>query len=119
MYHQRYGSTRGERARRLANNVPPPGTPMPRVGVYMAVQPFARFTENFRYVEYVTVLLRPFVVVRSQKFSSRYRKYYRVYVGSTLRVGSTRGWTCTCADDARRCKHILAVLLKYRPLRIV
>ena len=118
MYHQTYGSTRAERARRLAHNIPPPYTPAPRVGRYTAVQPHAQFTDEYRYVEYVTVLRRPFVVVRSQKFSARYRKYYKVFVHGSLRAGNTRGWTCTCEDSARRCKHILAVLLKYRPLRI-
>ena len=122
-YHEIYGSTRLQRAHRLATNQPPYYTPAPRVGVYTVATPYAAFTQDYRYVEDLTganrFKQRDYIVVRSQKFSSNYRKWYLIQIPGgleTLRTGvfNNRTWTCSCQDPVQKCKHVLAVTEKYR-----
>ena len=122
-YEDIYGTTRQERAHRLATNQPPYYTPVPRIGLYRVVTPYAAFTADFRYVEDLTgtnrFKQRDYIVVRSQKFSSNNRKCYTIQIPGglqTLRSGifNNRTWTCNCQDPIQKCKHVLAVTEKYR-----
>ena len=114
-YDEIYGSTRMERAHRLATNQPPYYTLAPRPVTYANG---ASFTEDFRYVENIQGTQRNYIFVRSQKFCQNYRKIYRIQIPGGLDVLRTgifnyRGWTCNC-QDTQKCKHILAVNEKYR-----
>lgn len=114
-YDEIYGSTRKERAHRLATNQPPYYTLAPRTGTYPNG---ATFTDNFRYVEDIQDAVRNYICVRSQKFCKNYRKIYNIQVPGGLDILRTgifhyRGWTCNC-NDTHTCKHILAVYEKYR-----
>ncbi len=119
MYKTVYGATRRERAHRLATNQPPYYTQAPRQGTYTIANPAALFTQQYRYVEDVRDgKQRDYIVVRSQKFCKSFRKYYTITIPQGLDVIRTgifnyRSWSCNCKDN-HKCKHILAIVEKYR-----
>lgn len=144
MYDNRYGFDRIERARRLVNNIPPRGIPMPKVqkkrlkygtcssedkdGFKQIVNCYAHFTNKYRYIEDLYQLdrdqmkQRNFISVRSQKFGEkRNKKYYKVYLEYDIyKSFYTKGFNiiaCNCIDfidRGNRCKHMIAVKAKYK-----
>ena len=133
-YGKKYGWSIGERARRMANNIPPKGNDLPPVGYQGRGFRRAYFSENYRYIEDINRLSqeemqsRTYVIVRSQKFNEydkkgkRNRKIYFVkmeddkslydtFYGRGFKVGS-----CTCVnwvENEKKCKHMEAVRIKY------
>ena len=77
-YGKKYGWSIGERARRMANNIPPKGNDLPPVGYQGRGFRRAYFSENYRYIEDINRLSqeemqsRTYVIVRSQKFNEYY-----------------------------------------------
>lgn len=133
-YGKKYGWNIDERARRMANNIPPIGNELPSVGYQGRNYRRAYFSDDFRYIEDIhrmtqeEMKARTYVIVRSQKFNEydkqgrRNRKIYFVkmenekslydtFYGRGFKVGS-----CTCVnwvENGKRCKHMEAVRIKY------
>mgnify|MGYP001159488329 FL=1 len=130
MYDNRYGFDKIERARRLVNNIPPRGIPVPKIqkkrlklgscaltddeGFTKLVRCYAHFTDKYRYIEDLYQLdmedmkLRNFISVRSQKFGElkNKNKYYKVYLKySIYKTFYTKGFDivgCNCLDFMSR-----------------
>lgn len=114
-----YGKDRQERAVRMYKKQPPKGMDPPEAEVkrFRALGITARF-ERGAYVENVADVDRDYIVVRSQKSSDRYKKYYfiRLLDKEAIRNRSRGGYLgeCTCKDWKRMCKHKLAVMYTVR-----
>ena len=129
-YGIRYGSNRGERARRIASNTPHGAATdvnaLPRpIRVFKYGQPPATFTRRQRYVEDINKLTekeqtkRNFIVVRSQKYGDKlmYKDFYKIVFPTNLKTAiqklNIRSWRCNCRDNVLKCKHIMAVAIVY------
>jgi len=123
-YASIYAANRVERASRMVRNIPPHGAPLPPIGLRNNI----RFTNNQRYVEYLDRGILPdrnFIVVRSQKYGTKYnwRKTYKVLLHGKLEQVLAESplrytlWTCPCRDKAAVCKHILAIVRTYSTYR--
>jgi len=125
-YTELYGKDRSERAMRLFKGIPPSNTPLPPEGVHVvrSLHIVANFTENSRYVEDFSninkMLSRKYILVRSQKFSPKFKCYYFVkLVGKFPPTREDLG-KCNCFDsyyNKVECKHKKAVLLASRALK--
>ena len=124
-YIRLYGKNIKERARRLAENITLGKLPPVKSYTMSGLFP-VHFTDKYRYVENLYQLSpdemkkRNFIVVRSQKYNIK-RKTYKVKTkGSVYDTFYSPGIDlqgCTCCYYRRtqsRCKHMLAVKLKYK-----
>lgn len=118
MYSDIYGRNRDERASKMYLKIAPKGYSKPRTERkrFSALDMVA----YFRYGEYVENLTkipkdRKYIVVRSQKTTDQYKKYYFIQVN--LKQMNTRTnfmGTCTCKDTQKMCKHKIALLYTVR-----
>lgn len=121
-YGRKYGRNRYERAIRMYKEIPPTGM----VKVEAEIKRFRALGINayFGYGRYVEDLLREeiesrdYIVVRSQKSSDTYKKYYFVELLKPKAIEQrARGGflgSCTCEDRVSLCKHKLAIIFTVR-----
>jgi hypothetical protein len=118
MYSDIYGRNRDERASKMYLKVAPKGytKPQPERKRFSALDMVA----HFRYGEYVEDLTkltddRTYIVVRSQKTTRQYKKYYFIKVDLKQMSGRNKFMgTCTCKDTHTMCKHKIALLYTVR-----
>ena len=118
MYGNKYGRSRDERASRMYLNIPPKGYAKPPClrRHFRSLGIIASFDNNHMYVENLENIPkdRSYIVVRSQKTTSNYIKYYFIeltsYQNMKAKGRASFMGTCTCKDRSTMCKHKLALL---------
>lgn len=118
-YSYTYGINREQRALRMFRKIPPKGMKVPEAEVkkFRSLGFTATF-EKGAYVENLTNIDRNYIVVRSQRSSDVYKKYYFIQLldRDAIKKRARGGYLgeCTCKDWKKLCKHKLAVLYTVR-----